>query len=104
MKTKCAIEKLKNLRQHCKSMISESNPEYKGIWEGDCKALDAAVSALEKRIPMEPKDVSREVFASPGTRYQRPACKKYLGRIHFGGKKRYCLYCGQALKIKRMEG
>lgn len=45
MKTKRAIEKLEDLKRRCKSMISDSNPEYKGIWEGDCKALDVAISA-----------------------------------------------------------
>lgn len=99
MKTKRAIEKLKNLRQHCKSMINDSNPEYKGIWEGDCKALDVAISALEKRIPAEPIDVSKESYATPGTRFDCPFCGAYLGHIQFNGKKKYCLYCGQALKL-----
>lgn len=101
MKAKRAVEKLKNLRQHCKSMINDRNPEYKGIWEGDCKALDVAISALEKRISAKPTDVSKEVYASPGTRHQCPSCGAYLGRIQFNGKKRYCLYCGQAMRLKR---
>ena len=55
------------------------------------EALEMALSALKKQIPMKPK---KKILAEGWTFYICPTCKCVYGE---GNLSRYCGYCGQKI-------
>ena len=54
MDKRAVIERLEDLREHCKSMIDKDDPA--SIWWGDTEALDEAIKALSLDINKNEKE------------------------------------------------
>ena len=81
-------EAIKYIIRHC-------NPDYpkgKTEWE---TAINMAISALEKQIPMKPgakEFAGEQIFGNPAYVIPCGNCGEYLNRLHY-----YCPWCGQKI-------
>jgi len=106
MKTVQVIEQLKDLIEDRKSFLDE-NGVGDEVFRADIEALEIAIEALEKQIPMKvtgykTKVKARDIETNEIMTYdcmRCPSCEKWLSQNY-----KHCSHCGQRLDWTGKEG
>ena len=96
-----AIEQLKSLLAHCKTMLESGE-----IWELDCEALNIAIAALRGPTREQVERLWRGEWDYPTCEWNLPKCPKCgcnSKDATYGHKDNFCPRCGAPMTDEAVD-